>query len=123
MKISSLSLMTIILTSAFVTAAIAADEKKSETPQKRQFTGIIESNDPTTKTLTVKNAKGERRTFSCTDKCKYATVNQPAAEATDIKVGDKVTCYYTEEDGKYRCHKCAPAESMKKTAGATTENK
>jgi hypothetical protein len=33
---------------------------------------------------------------------------------TDIKVGEKVTCHYTEENGKLICHKCAPPESSKK---------
>jgi Cu/Ag efflux protein CusF len=104
----------VIVALAFALPLRAADEKteKAEKPKKHQFTGTVDS--MTADTVTVKNAKGETKSFKVSDKTRYATMEKKEAMMSDIKTGEKVTVMYTEMDGVAAATKISPPESMKK---------
>jgi hypothetical protein len=75
-------------------------------PKSKQFTGIVESIDASS-AIVKKDA--ESRTFKIGEKTHYSTADKPkgAAALTDIKVGDKVTVRYAEDDGVLKAHSIA----------------
>ena len=82
-------------------------------PRPRQFTGIVESIDAKAGTAIVKkDTKSE--TFKIGEKTKYSTLEKKEAAVTDIKVGDKVTVFYTEEGGVLTAVKIVPPKSAVK---------
>ena len=91
--------------------ARAQGDKKAEKPTKHAFTGEITKIDGTS--VSVKNNKAEEKVFAA-DKAKIHTKGKDASELTDLKVGDKVTVSYTEEDGKNVAHRIAPPDAPKK---------
>jgi Cu/Ag efflux protein CusF len=104
---------------SFAGAVRAADEAapaapKAQKPRPRQFTGIVESIDAKAGTAIVKKDT-ESKTFKINDKTKYGTLEKPKdAAVTDIKVGDKVTVFYTEEGGVLTAVKIVPPKSAVK---------
>lgn len=107
-----------IATVAF-TAPVRAQETnppsaKPAKPARQQFTGLIESIDAKAETAVVKKGT-ESKTFKIGEKTKYATADKKEATITDIKVGDKVTVYYTTDaSGTMMAHKIGPPP-VKKT--------
>src|SRR5712664_2850026 len=91
--------------------ARAEGEKKAEKPKKHDFTGEVTKVEGTS--VSVKNAKGEEKVFAA-DKAKVHAKGKDAAELSDVKVGDKVTVSYSEEDGKNVAHRIAPPDAPKK---------
>ncbi|HVM60602.1 MAG TPA: DUF5666 domain-containing protein [Verrucomicrobiae bacterium] len=84
-------------------------------PKRHQYTGEVSAIDAKAGTVIVK--KGEdSKTFKIGDKTKYATADKKDAALADIKVGDKVTVMYTEEDGVLTAHRIAPPKAPKKSA-------
>jgi hypothetical protein len=74
-------------------------------PKRQQFTGLVESIDAKTGTVIVKKGETDSKTFKVGDKTRYGTADKPKGAAlTDIKVGDKVTVHYTDEDGVLMAH-------------------
>jgi Cu/Ag efflux protein CusF len=96
-------------TSTPTTATAPAPAK----PKRHQFTGLIESIDAKAGTVIVKKDT-EGKTFKIGEKTKYSTADKSSAAITDIKIGDKVTVYYTEENGVNTAHKIGPPDSAKK---------
>ena len=86
--------------------------EKAEKPKKHQFTGMVES--ITADNVTVKNAKGETKSFKITEKTHYSTMEKKEAMMADIKTGEKVTVEYTEADGVATATKIRVPDSMKK---------
>ncbi len=94
----------------------AADEAATAAPKpkRHQFTGIVESIDAKAGTAIVKKDT-ESKTFKIGEKTKYSTTDKKEAAVADIKVGDKVTVFYTEEGGALIAHKIGvPASVTKK---------
>jgi ribosomal protein S17 len=88
---------------------------KPARPARQQFTGTIESIDAKAETAVVKKST-ESKTFKIGEKTKYATTDKKEAAITDIKVGDKVTVYYTTDaSGALMAHKIGPPAATKKT--------
>lgn len=87
---------------------------KEGKPKKRQFTGELVSVDAAAKTFTLKNRKNEEKTFTCADTCRMTTGDKEVATLADLKVGDRYTSNFLEQDGKNLCHKLAPAKSKAK---------
>jgi len=84
-----------------------AQEKASDkgTPPKR-FTGVIEKIDG--KTITLKKGD-ETLTVTCSDKCKVVTAEKKeGATLDDLKQGDKVLAFYTQQDDQNVCHRIQP---------------
>jgi Cu/Ag efflux protein CusF len=79
-----------------------------EKPKRHQATGDIESIDAKAGSLVIKH-KEETKTFKITEKTKFSTEEKKEAALSDLKVGDKVTVYYTEEGSDLIAHKIAPA--------------
>ena len=94
-----------VLALAFSLPARGEEAEKTAKPKKHQYTGIIESVDATAKTVTIKKKEGDVKTFACADKCKFSATDKESAELSDFKMGEKVTAFYTEEDGKNMLHK------------------
>ena len=82
--------------------------------QRHQFTGQITAIDAKAGTVIVKKEGAESKTFKISEKTKYATADKKEALVTDIKVGDKVTVWYTEEDGVLTAHRIAPPAAQRK---------
>ena len=103
---------------SFAAPVRAADEAapaptKAEKPRPRQFTGIVESIDAKAGSVIVKkDTKSE--SFKIGEKTKYSTLDKKEAAVTDIKVGDKVTVWYTEDAGVMTAVKIAPPKSAVK---------
>ena len=102
-----------VLALAFSLPARGEETEKAPKPSKHQYTGLIESVDPTAKTVTIKKKEGDVKSFACAEKCKLNTRDKERAELSDLKVGEKVTAFYTEEGGKNMLHKLAPPKSKK----------
>ena len=113
MKKFLLSAVTVAVALAFA-LPLRAEEAKTEKPKPHQFTGEITKVDAAAKSITLKNSKGEEKTFTLSDKAKVSTKDKEAAELSDLKVGDKVTAHYTEQDGKMMASKINPPVSKKK---------
>ena len=102
-----------VLALAFSLPARGEETEKAPKPSKHQYTGLIESVDTTAKTVTIKKKEGDVRTFACAEKCKFNLKDKQGAELSDFKVGEKVTAFYTEENGKNMLHKLMPPKSKK----------
>jgi Cu/Ag efflux protein CusF len=101
----------------------AAEEAAAPKPKKHQFTGMVESIDATAGTAIVKKDT-ESKTFKIGEKTKYSTAEKKEAAVTDIKVGGKVTVWYTEEGGALIAHKIGvPASVAKKEKEKAKEEK
>ncbi len=89
-------------------------------PKPQQYTGTVTAIDAKAGSLIVKKGE-ESKTFKIGEKTKYSTVEKPkgAAAVTDIKVGDKITVSYSEEDGVLTAHRVGPPRSAKKEATPT----
>jgi len=98
---------------AFSLPARGEEAEKAPKPSKHQYTGLIESVDAAAKTVTIKKHEGTAKTFTCAEKCKLSTNDKAGAELSDFKVGEKVTAFYTEVDGKNMLHKLMTAKSKK----------
>jgi hypothetical protein len=84
--------------------AISAASEPGPKPTRHQYTGEVASIDAAGGTVIVKKGS-ESKTFKIVDKTRYSTADKPKdAALTDIKVGDKVTVHYTEEDGVLTAH-------------------
>jgi Cu/Ag efflux protein CusF len=83
-------------------------------PKRHQYTGLITAIDAKAGTVIIKKEGAESKTFKIGEKTKYATVEKKDAMLADIKVGDKVTVWYTEEDGVLTAHRIGPPASAKK---------
>ena len=82
-------------------------------PRPQQWTGEVASIDAKAGTVIVKKGS-ESKTFKISDKTRYSTVEKPkGATLVDIKVGDKVTVYYTEEAGALTAHSIGVPLSIK----------
>jgi len=114
MKKLLLPVVAVAVALAFALPLRAEDQAKPEKPKQHQFTGEIMKVDAAAKSITLKNSKGEEKTFSLTDKAKISTKDKETAELSDLKVGDKVTAHYTEQDGKAMASKINPPVSKKK---------
>jgi Cu/Ag efflux protein CusF len=84
-------------------------------PQRHQYIGLITSIDSKAGSVIVKKEGAESKTFKIVEKTRYATADKKDAALTDIKVGDKVTVWYTEEDGVLTAHRIGPPASAKHT--------
>jgi hypothetical protein len=74
-------------------------------PKRQQYTGLVASIDAAGGTVVIKKGDADSKTFKIGDKTRYGTADKPKGAAlTDIKVGDKVTVHYTEEDGVLMAH-------------------
>jgi|SRR5579859_6150909 len=82
-------------------------------PKRHQYTGIVESIDAKAGTAIVKK-DAESKTFKIVEKTKYSTLEKKDAAVTDIKVGDKVTVIYVEEDGVNTARRIGPPDSAKR---------
>jgi Cu/Ag efflux protein CusF len=80
-------------------------------PKRHQYTGIITSIDAKASTVIVKKEGAESKTFKIGEKTRYATIDKKDAALTDIKVGDKVTVSFTEEDGVLIAHRIGVPKS------------
>ena len=112
--VTTASLVAVATAFALPAFAEEKEEGKAEKPKKHQYTGEIVSVDAAAKTVTVKKKEGDQKTFTLADKTKYATSDKGSAELTDLKAGEKVTVFYTEEDGKVVATKISPPASKKK---------
>ncbi|HTS19049.1 MAG TPA: DUF5666 domain-containing protein [Verrucomicrobiae bacterium] len=81
-------------------------------PKRQQYTGEVSSIDAKAGSVIIKKGE-ESKTFKIGDKTKYATADKKDAALTDIKVGDKVTVYYSNEDGVLTAHRIAPPRASK----------
>jgi hypothetical protein len=88
-------------------------------PKRQQYTGAVTAIDAKAGSLIVKKGE-ESKTFTIGEKTKYSTVDKPkgTAAVTDIKVGDKITVHYTEEDGVLVAHSIGVPQSVKKQESA-----
>jgi Cu/Ag efflux protein CusF len=111
-----LSIAAVALTTSVRAQDTNAPAAKPARPERKQFTGVIESIDSKAETVIVKKGTASE-TFKIGEKTKYATVDKPKdAALTDIKVGDKVTVYYTTDaSGVLIAHKIGVPASAKKT--------
>lgn len=98
---------------SFTAPVRAEDAPKPEKPKRHQFTGVVESIDAKAGSAIVKK-DAESKTFKIGDKTKYATLDKKEATVADIKVGDKVTVWYTEEGGVLTAAKIGPTDAAKK---------
>jgi hypothetical protein len=96
----------------------AAKEAKPEKPKIRQFTGEITALNAAAKTVAVKNKQNVSKEFVCDPACKVSTADKKAAELADLKVGDRATVHFREEDGKNLCVKIVPPAPPKEKAPA-----
>ena len=74
----------------------------------------LQEKDTCQNVVIVKKEGAESKTFKISEKTKYATADKKEALVTDIKVGDKVTVWYTEEDGVLTAHRIAPPAAQRK---------
>ena len=81
--------------------------------KRHQYTGDIASIDAKAGTVIVKKGEADSKTFKIDDKTKYSTAAKKDAAIADIKVGDKVTVHYTEEDGVATAHHIGPPAAPK----------
>jgi Cu/Ag efflux protein CusF len=74
-------------------------------PKSHRYTGEVTAIDEKAGTVIVKKEGAESKTFQIGEKTRYATTDKKEAAITDVKVGDKVTVTYMEEDGVLKAHK------------------
>jgi Cu/Ag efflux protein CusF len=82
-------------------------------PKHHQYTGTVTAIDAKAGTVIVKKEGAESKTFKIGEKTRYSTVEKKDAAVTDIKVGDKVTVWFSEEDGVLTAHKIGVPASVK----------
>ncbi len=83
-------------------------------PKAHQYTGEVASIDGKAGVVVVKKGS-ESKTFKVGEKTRYSTAETPkGALLADIKVGDKVTVRYIEEDGVLIAHSIGVPQSVKK---------
>ena len=94
--------------------APAISDASELVPKRRQYTGTVTAIDAKAGSLIVKKGE-ESKTFTISEKTTYSTVEKPkgAAAVTDIKVGDKITVHYAEEDGVLVAHSIGVPRSVK----------
>jgi Cu/Ag efflux protein CusF len=85
-------------------------------PKPHAYTGDITAIDAKAGTVIVKKGEADSKTFKIGDKTKYSTADKKDAALTDIKVGDKVTVHYTDEDGVLTAHHIGPPRSASRPA-------
>jgi hypothetical protein len=111
--------MVLSIAAVAVTGSVRAQDTnppaaKPAKPARQQFTGTIESIDANAGTAVVKKST-ESKTFKISEKTKYATADKKEATITDIKVGDKVTVYYSiDASGTMMAHRIGPPAAPKK---------
>jgi Cu/Ag efflux protein CusF len=98
---------------AFSLPARGEETEKAPKPSKHQYTGVIESLDAAAKTLTIKKKDGDVKSFTCGEKCKFTMNDKESVALADFKAGEKVTAFYTEEDGKNMLHKLTTPKQKK----------
>lgn len=91
-------------------------------PKRQQYTGMVESIDTKAGTAIVKK-NTDSKTFKIGDKTKYSTVDKKDATVADIKVGDKVTVWYTDEGGVLTAAKIGVPASVAKKEKESEEKK
>jgi Cu/Ag efflux protein CusF len=96
----------------------AEEEGKAEKPKARQFTGEITKIEGSS--VSVKK-KDEEKTFTASDKVKVVVPGKEAGELSDLKVGDKVTVHFVEEDGKDVAKRIVHADAKPKKEKKTDE--
>lgn len=74
-------------------AAVAAE--KPPKPKLHRFTGTIEAVNATS--ITLKNVRGETKTFTLTADTKVRKADKPQATIADLQVGEKVLVMYWED--------------------------
>lgn len=95
--------------------ACAEDQNLKEgKPKRRSFTGEVIAVNPSQKSFTLKNRKGEEKTFICSEKCRITLEDKETATLADLKVGVRLTSSYTEEGDVNVCHRLAPPKSKAK---------
>jgi Cu/Ag efflux protein CusF len=117
--VTALSIAAVAL--AFAAPVRGEEAAKPEKPKKHQWTGTIESIDASAGTVTLKKGE-ESKAFKVGDKTKYSTADKKEAALGDLKMGDKVTVWYTEDAGGMMAARIAPPEPPKKSdTGAKKE--
>jgi Cu/Ag efflux protein CusF len=88
-------------------------------PKRQQYTGAVTAIDAKAGSLIVKKGE-ESKTFKIGEKTKYSTVEKTkgTAAVTDIKVGDKITVHFVDEDGVLVAHSVGVPQSVKKQESA-----
>lgn len=88
-------------------------------PKRQQYTGTVTAIDAKAGSLIIKKGE-ESKTFKIGEKTKYSTIEKPkgAAAVTDIKVGDKITVHYMDEDGVLVAHSIGVPQSVKNKESA-----
>jgi Cu/Ag efflux protein CusF len=100
------------------TEPVRAQDTSTNAPppkmKRHQFTGEVTAIDAKAGTVIVKKAGADSKTFKIGEKTKYSTADKKDAALADIKVGDKVTVSYTEDEGGVlTAHKIGPPASAK----------
>jgi hypothetical protein len=116
MKKVLLSAVAVAVALAFALPARAQEAAKPEKPKKHDYTGEITKVDATS--ITVKK-KEEEKTFTVGAKIKVVVPGKEAGEMTDLKIGDKVTVSFIEEEGKNVAQKITHADAKPKKAKKT----
>ena len=101
------------------TPSNAAAPAPAPKPKRQQYTGTVTAIDAKAGSLIVKKGE-ESKTFKIGEKTHYSTVEKPkgSAAVTDIKVGDKITVHYADEDGVLVAHSVGVPQSVKKQESA-----
>lgn len=121
MKKFLLATAAVMVALAVVIPARAQDEKKAEKPKKHDFTGEITKIEAGT--VSVKNKKGDEKSFTTGEKLKVQVPGKDAGELSDLKVGDKVTVAYSEEGDKSVAHKITHSDAKPKKDKKAKEEK
>ena len=95
-------------------AAPAPAPAPAPKPKRQQYTGTVTAIDAKAGSLIVKKGE-ESKTFKIGEKTKYSTMEKPkgSAAVTDVKVGDKITVHYMDEDGVLVAHSIGVPQSVK----------
>lgn len=100
-----------VVSVAAITLAVAlpaqAGERKAEKRGQLSFEGTISAIDFKARTVTVKKKEGTMK-FECAENCKFFVKHvKESAKLSNLKVGDKVEVFYTEEGGSLVAHRIA----------------
>ncbi len=109
--------------SATLTSLVADDTapEKAQKAKRRQYTGKIISISPGDRSVVVEKKEGDSKSFNCIEKCSFINESKDAIELSDFKVGDKVTCWFQENDGKLNCHRMMRKPMNGKSKGTPAE--
>jgi hypothetical protein len=96
------------------TPSNAAAPAPAPKPKRQQYTGTVTAIDAKAGSLIVKKGE-ESKTFKIGEKTKYSTMEKPkgTAAVADVKVGDKITVHYTDEDGVLVAHSVGVPQSVR----------